>query len=175
MILWGVTNEHTEYSQSDYDDEFEGNILQREFYNPCLLCSSSMLLARSCLILCDPMDCSPPGSSAHGDSPGKNTGMGCHSLFQGNFPTQESKGGLLHCRWVLYQLSSPGVLLLPNSFIINFLLCSLIKVDSILFSPLTRFLDSGDLLLLMFLTFLGVLFPLHHFNLGHHCLSFVIW
>ena len=26
-----------------------------------------------CLTLCNPMDCSPPGSSAHGDPPGKNT------------------------------------------------------------------------------------------------------
>ena len=29
------------------------------------------------------MDCSPPGSSYHGDSPDKNTGVGCHALFQG--------------------------------------------------------------------------------------------
>ena len=34
------------------------------------------------------MDCSPPGSSVHGDSPGKSTGMGCHALLQGTFPTQ---------------------------------------------------------------------------------------
>ena len=27
-----------------------------------------------------PMDCSPPGSLVHGDSPGKNTGVGCHTL-----------------------------------------------------------------------------------------------
>ena len=33
--------------------------------------------------LCDPMDCSPPGSSVHGDSLGKNTGVGCHALLQG--------------------------------------------------------------------------------------------
>ena len=32
--------------------------------------------------LCDPMDCSLPGSSLHGDSPGKNTGVGCHVLLQ---------------------------------------------------------------------------------------------
>ena len=32
------------------------------------------------------MDCSPPGSSVHGDSPGKNTGVGCHALLQGNLP-----------------------------------------------------------------------------------------
>ena len=42
-----------------------------------------------CPTLCDPMDCSLPGSSVHGDSLGKNTGVGCHSLPQGIFPTQE--------------------------------------------------------------------------------------
>ena len=30
--------------------------------------------------LCDPMDCSPPGSSVRGDSPGNNTGVGRHAL-----------------------------------------------------------------------------------------------
>ena len=30
------------------------------------------LVAQLCLTLCDPMDCSPPGTSVHGDSPGKN-------------------------------------------------------------------------------------------------------
>ena len=34
------------------------------------------------------MDCSPPGSSVHGDSPGKNTELGGHALLQGIFPTQ---------------------------------------------------------------------------------------
>ena len=34
------------------------------------------------------MDCSPPGSSVHGDSPGKNTGVGCFLLLQGIFLTQ---------------------------------------------------------------------------------------
>ena len=33
-----------------------------------------------------PVDCSPPGSSVHRDSPGKNTGVGCHALLQGNLP-----------------------------------------------------------------------------------------
>ena len=40
------------------------------------------------------MDCSMPGSSVHGDSPGKNTGVGCHFLLQGIFPTQGSNPGL---------------------------------------------------------------------------------
>ena len=34
------------------------------------------------------MDCSPPGSYVHGDSPGKNSGVGCHALLQGIYLTQ---------------------------------------------------------------------------------------
>jgi len=51
------------------------------------------------------MDCSLPGSSVHGDSPGMNCGMGCHALLQGIFPTQGSNPGLSHCRQILYYLS----------------------------------------------------------------------
>ena len=47
------------------------------------------------LILCNPMDCSPPSSSVLGDSPGKNTGVGCHALLQGIFPIQGSNPNLL--------------------------------------------------------------------------------
>ena len=42
------------------------------------------------------MDCSLTGSSVHGDSPGKNTGVACHSLLQGIFPTQGLNLCLLH-------------------------------------------------------------------------------
>ena len=34
------------------------------------------------------MDCNPPGSFLHGDSPGKNAGVGFHALLQGIVPTQ---------------------------------------------------------------------------------------
>ena len=34
--------------------------------------------------LFDPMDCSPPGSSVHGDYPGKNTGVGCMPSSRGS-------------------------------------------------------------------------------------------
>ena len=68
-------------------------------------CSVLCLVAQSCPILCDPMDCSPPGSSVCGDSPGKNTEVGCYALLQGIFPTQVSNPGLSHCRWILYHLS----------------------------------------------------------------------
>ena len=64
-----------------------------------------LLVTQSCLTLCDPMNCSLPGFSVHGDSPGKNTGVGCHALLQGVFLTQGSNLGLLHCRWILYALS----------------------------------------------------------------------
>ena len=113
------------------------------------------LVAQSCPTLRNPMDYSPPGSSVHGESPSKNTRVGCHalllhgifqpgieprfptlqadsflseppgkpkntavgclSLFQGIFLTQESNQGLLHFRRILYQLSyqrSPGILYL---------------------------------------------------------------
>ena len=38
----------------------------------------------------------------------KNTGVGSLSLLQGSLPTQELNQGLLHCRWILYQLSYQG-------------------------------------------------------------------
>ena len=44
--------------------------------------------------LCDLMNYSPPGFSVLGNSPGKNTGVGCHALLQGIFPTQGSNPGL---------------------------------------------------------------------------------
>ena len=68
------------------------------------------LVAQSCPTLCDPMDCSPPGFSVHGDSPGKNTGVGCHALLQGISPTQGSNPGLPHCRRILYHLNHQGTL-----------------------------------------------------------------
>ena len=52
-------------------------------YKHCTLC----LATQSCSTLCDPVDCSPPGASVHGDSLGKNTGVGSLSLLQGIFLT----------------------------------------------------------------------------------------
>ena len=83
-----------------------------------------------CLIICDPMDCSTPGSStslkwsknrsvvsdslqSHGlyspwNSPGQNTGVGSLSFLRGIFPTQGSNPRLPYCRLILYQLSHQG-------------------------------------------------------------------
>ena len=58
------------------------------FQSPPLFLSSVLRCAQqlSHVQLCDTMDCSLPGSSVHGDSPGKNIGVGCHALLQGNLP-----------------------------------------------------------------------------------------
>ena len=61
-------------------------------------------VTRSCLTLCDPMVCSLPGSSVHGNSLGENSGVGCHFLLQGIFPTQALNPGLPDCRQTLYCL-----------------------------------------------------------------------
>ena len=62
-------------------------------------------VAQSCPTLCDPMDCSLPGSSVHEIFPGKSTGVDCHFLLQGIFLIQDSNLGLPHCGQTLYRLS----------------------------------------------------------------------
>ena len=68
----------------------------------------AVLSFQSCPTFCNPRDCSPPGSFVHGDSPGKNIGVGCHALLQGISPTQGLNTGLLHHRQILYHLSHQG-------------------------------------------------------------------
>ena len=68
-----------------------------------------VLSAQSCLILCNPMDCSPPGSSVHGIFPRKNTRAGCYFLLQGIFPAQRSNPSLLH----LLHWQADSLLLVP--------------------------------------------------------------
>ena len=50
----------------------------------------------------------PHGLYSPWNSPGQNTGVGSLSLLQGIFPTQGLNPGLLHCQWLLYQLSHKG-------------------------------------------------------------------
>ena len=64
--------------------------------------SLKVKVAQSCPTLCKPMDCSPWSSQ------GQNTDVGSLSLLQGIFPSQWSNPGLLHCRWILYQLNHKG-------------------------------------------------------------------
>ena len=63
-------------------------------------------VAQSCPTLCDPMDCSLPGSSVHGIF--QAMVLDCHFLLQGIFPTQGLNPGLPHCRQTLYRLSHQG-------------------------------------------------------------------
>ena len=63
--------------------------------------------------------CSPPGSSVHWDSPGKNIGVGCHTLLQGIFLTQGFNPCLfclLHWQAGSLPLAPPGKLniLIPS-------------------------------------------------------------
>ena len=78
------------------------------------------IIAQSCLTLCDPMDCSPPGTSVHGDSPGKNTRVSSHVLLQGISPTQGENPGLLFGRRILYHLSHQGSPLYWSGYLIPF-------------------------------------------------------
>ena len=72
----------------------------------CFLCLC--LVAQLCPILCDPIVYSLPDPSVPRDSPGKNTGVGCHALLQEIFPTQGLNPRLPHCRHILYHLSHQG-------------------------------------------------------------------
>ena len=50
------------------------------------VCVHTWVCLQSRLTLCDSVDYSPPGSSAHGDAPGKNIEVDYHALLQGNLP-----------------------------------------------------------------------------------------
>ena len=91
--------------------------LNRPFLIPFVPFAVQCLVAQSCPTLCDPRDCSLPGSSVHGDSPGKNTGVGCRALLQGIFPAQGLNPGLPNCRQFLYHLSEEGSPLFPLAVI----------------------------------------------------------
>ena len=66
------------------------------------------LVIQSCPTLCDHMDCSPTRLLCAWDSPGKNSGVACHSLLQGTFQTQGLNSGLLHCRQIVLPSEPPG-------------------------------------------------------------------
>ena len=75
----------------------------RLYFTACVPAKS----LQSCLILCNPVDSNLPLLCLW-NSPGKRTGVGCHDLLQEILPTQGSNPGLLHCRWILYNLSQQG-------------------------------------------------------------------
>ena len=70
--------------------------LQHLVWSHLLICTHLLdtcvhvhLIAQLCLTLCDRIDCSPLGSSVHGNSSGKNTGVGCQVLLQGIFQPRD--------------------------------------------------------------------------------------
>ena len=77
-------------------------------------------LVRVCVCVCVCVSCSVAPDSLESrslwpsqllspwNSPGKNTGVGCHSLFQWIFQTQRSNPSLPHCWQSLYHLSHDG-------------------------------------------------------------------
>ena len=69
--------------------------------------------SESCSVMSDTLR--PHGLYSPWNSPGQNTGVGSRSLLKGIFPTQGLNPGLLHCRWILYQLSHQGSLYLKLS------------------------------------------------------------
>ena len=73
------------------------------------------------------MDRSPSGPSDGGDSPGKDTGVGCHALLQGIFSTQRSNPGLKHCKQILYHWATRGCI---NLFELVFFFFFLINTQS---------------------------------------------
>ena len=75
-----------------------------------LLRSRTCLAAQSYPTLCHPIACSLSDSSVHGDSPGKDTAVGCHALLKGICQTQGSNPDLPHCRWILLLSEPPGKL-----------------------------------------------------------------
>ena len=79
------------------------------FLMQIIIHDSLCLVAQLCPTLCNPTDCSLPGSSVHGDSPAKNTGVGCHTLLQGIFPTQ----GLNVCLLCLLRWQAGSLPLAP--------------------------------------------------------------
>ena len=91
---WRAAKE-AEWAVREHREPGRGVSVQEALWGALPLC----VCAHSSRVrLCNPRDCYLPGSLVHGDSPGRYTGVGCHALLQGIFPTQGSNPGLLHCR-----------------------------------------------------------------------------
>ena len=91
--------------------DLKASILQHSAFftvqlsHPYLCVCVCVLVAQLCLTLCNTTDYSPTRLLCPWNSPGKNTGVYCHSLLQKNFPSQGSNPGLPRHRQILYCLS----------------------------------------------------------------------
>ena len=82
-----------------------------------------VLIAQSCLILCHPTDCSPPGSSVHGILQARILDV-LPFLLQGIFLTQGSNLGLLHCKPIFTIWATMGGGVLERPWVITLSLMS---------------------------------------------------
>ena len=98
-LLWFI-HSLKEYLRTPSTHCSRGRILIPTQSSPCLLLIVSDSLG--------PHRLYPSRLLCPWNSPGKNTGVGCHCILQGNFLTQGSKLGLRHCRQILYHLSHQG-------------------------------------------------------------------
>ena len=83
-----------------------------ELMNNCISRGESEV-TQSCPTLCNPVDCSPPGSSVHGILQARILEGVAISFSKGIFPTHGSNPGLLHCRQTLQPLSYQETIELP--------------------------------------------------------------
>ena len=100
-----------------YGDDFLGTILKAPFMKERIdtldfikiknFSPASVLVTWSCLILGDPMDCNPPGSSVYGVLQARILEWAAIP-FSRRPSTQGLKLGFLHCRRILCQLSHQG-------------------------------------------------------------------
>ena len=105
---------------------------------PCFTVLQCAKLLQLRPTLCSPMDCSPPSTSVHGDPPGQNTGVGCHVLLQGVFPTQGSNPDILVSfigRWGSLPLAPSGKPSISHTKTQKY---SCIKIRRVLFAKIQR-------------------------------------
>ena len=111
MCIVTLLNLYVEYimGNAGLDESQDGIKIARRNINNLRHADDTTLMAevKSLSRVCNPMDCSLPGSSVMGFS-SNSTRVGCHFLLQGIFLTQVLSLGLLHCRQTIYHLSHQG-------------------------------------------------------------------
>ena len=123
FLYFHFSQSHCSYSRKTtpwiHRNSFKSDVLKMR------LKKVQVLVAQSCLTLCNPIDCSLPWLLCPWDIPGKNTsGLPFHP--PGDLPDPGSSPGLLHCRHIHYHLSHQG--------------CPKIRLKSDLIKPVSWFL-----------------------------------
>ena len=111
MRRWPSTGQEGSLARNQPCQHLDLDVQSSELWENVFLLFKSPVRAKllqSCPTLCDPMNCSPPGSSVRGILQARILEKGCHFLLQGIFLTQGSNPHLLH--WPLDFLTAepPG-------------------------------------------------------------------